>query len=586
MSGPIFLTPFSHRFTETLGIGDLMQTEAVFYNLFFLIVLFSLGYPLGLFMARVFEGDIPKRVSFLKPVENLIYKLSGINPEAKFSAMTYFLHLFVFNLLGFVLLLAILMGQQFLPLNPQNFSGLDFPLAFNTAISFITNTNWQAYSGEVSLSYFSQMVGLTTQNFLSAATGLAVIMAIVHGLRQKMEKTIGNFWVDMIRMNLYILLPLSCVLAIILVGQGVVQNLEPYVKALTLEGAEQIIPMGPAASQVAIKQLGTNGGGFFGVNSAHPFENPTPFSNFLQLLSILLIPVAQVFAFGKLVKNEKQGFSIVAAMSVIFVGLLAFSLWSEHTVIPTWANGVPLEGKELRFGSNESVLWSVVTTAASNGSVNAMHSSLSPLTGMVALFNMMTGEVIFGGVGSGFYGMFLYVILTVFIAGLMVGRSPEYLGKKIEAYEVKLAMFGVLIPSALILIGAGAGAISEWALSSASHKGPHGLSEILYAFTSASGNNGSAFGGFNANTPIMNIVLGFCMFIARFAVIYPVIMIAGSLASKKYTPVTAGTFPTDSYLFSILLVGVVLIVGALTFFPALTLGPIAEHFLTINGITF
>lgn len=563
-----------------------MQFEAVFYNIFFLIVLFSLGYPLGLFMARVFEGDIPKRVSFLRPIENLIYKLSGINPEAKFTPMVYFLHLFTFNLLGFILLISILMGQSFLPLNPQNLPGLDFPLAFNTAVSFMTNTNWQAYSGEVSLSYFSQMVGLTTQNFLSAATGLAVIMAIVHGLRLRLEKTIGNFWVDMIRMNLYILLPISCILALVLVGQGVVQNLAPYVKALTLEGAEQIIPMGPAASQVAIKQLGTNGGGFFGVNSAHPFENPTPFSNFLQCLAILLIPVAQVFAFGKLVKNEKQGFSIIAAMSLIFVGLLTFSLWSEHTIIPTWASGIPLEGKELRLGNNESVLWSVVTTSASNGSVNAMHSSLSPLAGMVTLFNMMTGEVVFGGVGAGFYGMFLYVILTVFIAGLMVGRSPEYLGKKIEAYEVKLAMIGVLIPSALILIGAGAGAISEWALSSTSHKGPHALSEILYAFTSASGNNGSAFGGFNANTPVINMVLGFCMFIARFAVIYPVIMIAGSLASKKYTPVTSGTFPTDSYLFTMLLIGVVLIVGALTFFPALTLGPIAEHFLTINGITF
>lgn len=563
-----------------------MQTEAIFYNVFFVIVLLSLGYPLGLFIARICEGDIPKRVSFLKPVENLIYRVSGINAQTKFSAPTYFLHLLTFNLMGLVLLILILMGQGFLPLNPQSVSGLDFPLAFNTAVSFITNTNWQAYSGEVSLSYFSQMVGLTTQNFLSASTGLAVIMVVVNGLNQKSEKTIGNFWVDMVRMNLYLLLPLACILALILVGQGVIQNFSPYIKSLTLEGVEQVIPMGPAASQIAIKQLGTNGGGFFGVNSAHPFENPTPFSNFLQMLSILLIPVAQVFAFGKLVKNERQGFSIAAAMSVIFIVLLTFSLWSEFTTIPSWAGDIPLEGKELRFGTNESVLWSVVTTAASNGSVNAMHSSLSPLSGLVALFNMMTGEVVFGGVGSGLYGMFLYVILTVFVAGLMVGRTPEYLGKRIEAYEIKLAMIGILIPSALILIGTGLASVSDWALSSLSHQGPHGLSEILYAFTSTSGNNGSAFAGFNVNTPVINIVLGLCMFISRFIVIYAVIMISGSLVAKKYTPVTAGTFPTDSYLFSILLIGVVFIVGALTFFPALTLGPIAEHFLTIYGITF
>lgn len=563
-----------------------MQTEEIFYLIFFLIVLFSLGYPLGLFMARVLEGDTPKRVMWLGPFEKFIYRFSGINPEAKQTAWEYFFHLFVFNMCGFTLLILMLMFQHLLPLNPQNMAGLDFPLAFNTAISFMTNTNWQAYSGEVSLSYFSQMFGLTVQNFLSAATGGAVIVAIVKGLRLKLSSELGNFWVDMTRLTLYILLPISFVLALILVGQGVVQNLNEYIKFVTMEGAEQLLPMGPAASQIAIKQLGTNGGGFFGVNSAHPFENPTPFSNFLQMLSILLIPVAQVFAFGKMIKEEKQGFSILAAMSVLFGGLLIFSLWSEFSFIPQYAQSIPMEGKELRIGHSESVLWSVVTTSASNGSVNAMHSSLSPLSGMVAMFNMMTGEVIFGGVGAGFYGMFLYVILTVFIAGLMVGRSPEYLGKKIEAREVKLAMIGVIAPSALILIGAGLGSVSDWALSSLSHKGPHGLSEILYSFTSASGNNGSAFGGFNANTPVINMVLGFCMFVGRFAVIYPVIMICGSLANKKTTPVTAGTFPTDSYLFSILLTGIILIVGALTFFPALALGPIAEHFLMLKGITF
>lgn len=563
-----------------------MLIEEFFYLIFFLIVLFSLAYPLGLFMGRVFEGDIPRRVMWLRPLEVITYKFSGIDPESKQNAFSYFLHLFIFNLVGFAVLILILMFQHILPLNPQGLAGLDFPLAFNTAISFMTNTNWQAYSGEVSLSYFSQMFGLTVQNFLSAATGMAVLIAIVRSLRQKLEPTIGNFWVDMTRMTVYVLLPISFILALILIGQGVIQNLNSYVEAHTLEGIKQILPMGPAASQVAIKQLGTNGGGFFGVNSSHPFENPTPFSNFLQLLSILLIPVSQVFTFGKMIKEEKQGLSILATMSTLFIGLLILSLWSEFSFKPEYMNALSLEGKELRFGHNESIIWSVATTAASNGSVNAMHSSLSPLSGLVAIFNMMTGEVIFGGVGSGFYGMFLYIIITVFIAGLMVGRTPEYLGKKIEAREVKLAMIGVIVPSSLILVGAGLGIVSDWGLGSLSHKGPHGLSEILYAFTSAAGNNGSAFAGFNANTPVMNVILGLCMFIGRFAVIYPVLMICGSLSNKKITPTTAGTFPTDSYLFSILLMGVIIIVGALTFFPALTLGPIAEHFLMMKGMTF
>lgn len=564
-----------------------MSIEEIFYVIFFLIVLFSLGYPLGIFMARVLEGELPKRVSWIRPLESFIYKFSGINPEEKYSAFHYFLNLFIFNLIGFIILFFILIGQGHLPMNPQGFQGMEPLLAFNTAMSFMTNTNWQAYSGETSLSYFSQMFGLTVQNFLSAATGGAVIMAIVRGVSLKLQNQIGNFWVDMTRLTIYVLLPISLILAVILVGQGVIQNFDAYAKTTGLEGVEQILPMGPVASQVAIKQLGTNGGGFFGVNSAHPFENPTPFSNFLQLLAILLLPVAQVFAYGKLIKEEKQGFSILATMSVLFLGLLVFSLWSEQQFLPEFSQGqIPLEGKEMRFGTTESVVWSVATTAASNGSVNAMHSSLSPLSGLVPMFNMMTGEVIFGGIGAGLYGMFLYVILTVFIAGLMVGRSPEYLGKKIEAKEVKLAMIGVIVPSALILIGTGLGIISQWGLTSLLSKGPHGLSELLYAFTSASANNGSAFAGLNANTPVMNFLLGICMFIGRFAVIFPVIMICGSLAAKKTTPVTAGTFPTDSYLFSIMLLGVILIVGALTFFPSLSLGPIAEHFLMIKGQTF
>lgn len=557
-----------------------------FYVFFYFVVLFSLAYPLGNFMARVMEGELPKRVGWLRPLEAFIYKASGINPDEKQTAWRYFLSLFVFNIFGFLLLFCILILQKHLPLNPQKLEGLDPFLAFNTAVSFMTNTNWQAYSGEVTMSYFSQMFGLTVQNFLSAATGGAIVYAISNALRLKLSDHLGNFWVDMTRMTLYILLPLSLILAVILVGQGVIQNLDAYVTASTLEGQSQILPMGPVASQVAIKQLGTNGGGFFGVNSAHPFENPTPFSNFLQLLSILLIPVAQVFAFGKLIKEEKQGLSILATMSILFISLLAFSLWSESTFNPDFSKGIALEGKEHRFTNTECVLWSVATTAASNGSVNCMHSSLTPLSGLVALFNMMTGEVIFGGVGAGFYGIFLFVILTVFIAGLMVGRSPEYLGKRIEAKEVKWAMVAVLAPSALILIGAGVGAVSNWALSSRTSSGPHGLSEILYAFTSAAANNGSAFAGFNANTEVLNLLLGICMLIGRFAVIYPVLMICGSLASKKKIPVTSGTFPTDSYLFSFLLLGVILIVGALTFFPALTLGPIAEHFLMIIGKTF
>ncbi len=564
-----------------------MQLQEVFYLVFFFVVLFSLAYPLGIFLGRVFEGDVPKRVSFLKPIESLIYKISGINPSEKQSAWDYFLSLFIFNLLGFLVVILILMFQDLLPLNPQNITGMEFPLAFNTAISFMTNTNWQAYSGEVHLSYLSQMSALTVQNFLSAATGLTLIAVIVRGVNQKLETTLGNFWVDMTRMTLYILLPLSLVLTFVLISQGVIQNFSNYLELSTIEGVKQVLPMGPAASQIAIKQLGTNGGGFFGVNSAYPFENPTPLTNFLQCLAILLIPVAQVFAFGRMIKKEKQAVAILVSMSVLFFTLLIVSLYSEYNFLPEFARGiVPMEGKDLRIGTNASILWSVVTTAASNGSVNAMHSSLSPLSGLAALFSMMTGEVVFGGVGAGFYGMFLYVLLTVFIAGLMVGRSPEYLGKKIEAREIKLAIIGILLPSACILIGAGLGVVSHWGISSMSHQGPHGLSEILYAFTSTSGNNGSAFAGFNANTPVLNILLGLCMFIGRFAVIYPVIMIAGSLSAKKSIPMTAGTFPTDSYLFSILLIGVVLIVGALTFFPVLTLGPIAEHLAMLKGMTF
>ncbi len=450
----------------------------------------------------------------------------------------------------------------------------------------MTNTNWQGYSGESSLSYFTQMLGLNVQNFVSAGTGIAVAIALCRGLVLKQEKNIGNFWQDLYRSTVYILLPISFVLAILLVSQGVVQNLSSYVEAMGLDGVAQVIPQGPAASQVAIKQLGTNGGGFFGVNSAHPLENPTPLSNWLQLIAILLIPVSMVFTFGEYVKDKKQAWALFSAMfSLLFVGLCLSLLAENHTV----TSGIlenSMEGKEVRIGTTNSVLWSVFTSAASNGSVNAMHSSLTPLAGGVAMFNIMLGEIIFGGVGAGLYGMLLFVLLTVFLSGLMVGRTPEYLGKKIEGREIKMVILGVLIPSAAILIGAGISSVLPTALSSVSHKGPHGLSEILYAFASAGGNNGSAFAGLSANTVYYNLALGLVMLIGRFGVILPVLAIAGSLAEKKQTPQGAGTLGTDTSLFVCLLVGVILIVGGLTFLPALALGPIIEHFLLIHGFTF
>jgi K+-transporting ATPase ATPase A chain len=476
--------------------------------------------------------------------------------------------------------------QQYLPLNPQKLPNVEFLLALNTAISFVTNTNWQAYSGETTLSYFVQMAGLTVQNFASAAAGIAILLALSRAISFRKGTTLGNFWVDLTRTVLYLLLPLAIILSIILISQGVVQTFSSYAVAKTIEGAQQVIPLGPAASQIAIKQLGTNGGGFFGVNSAFPFENFTPFSNFLQVLSILLIPASLVFTYGRMLGNKKHAWMIFGVMMFVFISGVTFSYWSEVSASSTYHTSQLMEGKEARFGVFNSILWSVATTVASNGSVNAMLDSLSPLSGFVTLLNMQLGEIIFGGVGSGLYAMLLFILLTVFISGLMVGRTPEYFGKKIESYEIKWAIIGILIPSVVVLFFTAIGATTNPGLASILNKGPHGFSEILYAFSSGAGNNGSAFAGLNANTVFYNVMVSIAMLLGRFGVIIPVLAIAGNLVKKNIAPDTAGTLRTDNPLFAFLLLSVILIVGALTFFPALSIGPIIEHFLVQSGTTF
>ncbi|MFZ0098395.1 MAG: potassium-transporting ATPase subunit KdpA [Gemmobacter sp.] len=535
------------------------------------------GWLLAAHMARVFSGERHLLSSVLGPVERGLYRLGGIRPNAGQGWKTYAAAVLAFNLLGFLALYAILRLQGGLPLNPDGIGGMAPDLAFNTAISFVTNTNWQAYSGEAQLSYLSQMAGLTVQNFVSAATGMAVGVAVIRGFAGPKGAALGNFWVDMLRSVLYVLLPLSVVLGLVLIVQGVPQTLQGAAHVTTLEGASQVIPRGPAAAQVAIKQLGTNGGGFFGVNSAHPFENPTILSNMLQCLSILLIPVAFCFLFGRMVQDRRQGWAIFAAMGVMFVAGLLVIWWAETAGNPLLGAGANLEGKEMRFGAGLSALWAAATTAASNGAVNAMHDSFMPLSGLVQLVNMQVGEVIFGGVGAGLYGMLLYVVLAVFLAGLMVGRTPEYLGRKIEGREVTLAMLAFLSMPLGILGGAAISATAPAALASVQDAGPHGLSEILYAYSSAVGNNGSAFGGFGAATLWQTTALGLLMLLGRFAIIIPMLAIAGSLSAKTRAPVTAGTFPTHGPLFVTLLVLTVAVLGALTFFPVLALGPIAEQ---------
>lgn len=538
---------------------------------------------LGTFMAQVFEGRPNILTPVVKPLERLTFWLAGVNPDEEQTWRQYAIALLTFNILGFVAVFLLQLGQGSLPLNPAKLGNVEPLLAFNTATSFVTNTNWQSYAGETTMSYLTQMLGMTVQNFVSAATGIAVVVALTRGLVRRTAQTIGNFWVDLVRSTFYVLLPLSIILAVLLVGQGVIQNFADPVQATTLTGASQTIPQGPAASQIAIKQIGTNGGGYFNTNSAHPYENPTPLSNFLEMFAILLIPAALTFTYGKMVGSPRQGVVIFSAMLILLVVGLSVMILSEYTPNPVFNFTGLMEGKETRFGIVNSLLWGATTTAASNGSVNAMLSSFSPLAGAVAMINIMLGEVIFGGVGAGLYGMLIFVILTVFIAGLMVGRTPEYLGKKIESREIKMAIFAVLLPSACILIFSALAVVTEAGLSSRLSTGAHGLSEILYAFTSAAGNNGSAFAGLNANTPFYNSLLGIAMWIGRFGVIIPVLAIAGSMVTKKVAPPSLGTFPTDSALFVGLLIAVILIVGALTFFPALSLGPIVEQFLMNAG---
>jgi K+-transporting ATPase ATPase A chain len=552
----------------------------------YVALLIAITPSLGRFMAKVFQGEKTWLHKPLGWLENLTYKFSGINPKEEMGWKEYAAAYMIFHIIAIAALMLLQMFQQSLPLNPQNLPNVSWHSALNTAVSFITNTNWQGYSGEVTMSYFTQMAGLAVQNFLSAACGIAIAIALIRGIARRSSLTIGNFWVDTTRATIYILLPVCIIFTLILVGQGVVQTFAAYVDVITLEGLKQTIPLGPAASQVAIKMFGTNGGGFFNANAAHPFENPTALSNFLQMLSIFAIGSALTYTYGVMANARKHGWLIFGVMLTMFIAFTALSLASEYSMNPVFHQAGILEGKETRFGVFNSILFSTITTSASCGAVNAMHSSLSPLSGGIAMVNMMLGEIIFGGVGAGFYGMLLFVLLTVFIAGLLVGRTPEYMGKKIEAREMTFIILAILAPCATILLGTGISVVTPTALASLANKGPHGFSEILYAFTSAAANNGSAFAGLSANTIYYNLMLTVAMFIGRFAIIIPVLAVAGSLAQKKYSPPSSGTFETDTGLFAILLVGVILIVGALTFLPGLSLGPIVEQLMMLRGQSF
>ncbi len=584
----------------------------------YVVILLALAKPLGAYMARIYEGRPALLNRIGAPFERLLYKICGIDSTREMHWTEYAVAAIVFNVAGLLVVYALQRLQQWLPLNPQSMGAISADSAFNTAVSFATNTNWQGYGGETTMSYLTQMLGLTVQNFVSAATGMAVLIAFVRGFQRASASTIGNFWTDLVRTTLYILLPLSVVLAVALVAQGTVQTFSAYktvelVQPVTYDNAkvdaagqpvkddkgnavtepvtarEQVVAVGPAASQIAIKQLGTNGGGFFNVNSAHPLENPTPLSNFLEMLSILLISAALCYTFGSMVKDTRQGWAVLAAMTIVFVALLAVAAWAESQGNPLLAgvgvdqtasggqSGGNMEGKDARFGIANSVLWATATTAASNGSVNAMHDSFTPLGGLVPMALMQLGEVIYGGVGSGLYGMLVFAIVAVFVAGLMIGRTPEYLGKKIEAFEIKMASIAILVPPFVVLSGTAIALSLPQGLSSLANPGAHGFSEILYAFSSAGNNNGSAFAGLNANTPFYNTALGIAMWFARYWLMVPVLAIAGSLAAKKTVPAGSGTLPTHTPLFVVLLVFTVLLVGALTFVPALALGPIVEH---------
>ncbi len=600
-----------------------MTVQSLLQSALYVAVLVALAKPLGTFMADVYEGRRTFLSPVVRPLERSIYRAAGVAEDRETGWQRYAIELLLFNLVGFLVVYALQRLQGALPLNPADLPAVSPDSSFNTAVSFATNTNWQGYGGEVTMSYLTQMLGLGVQNFLSAASGMAVLIALIRGFVRRQTAEIGSFFVDLTRSTLYILLPLSLVLAVALMSQGVVQTFAPYATANLVEPltadlpltdvagkpvldaagepvtaptlvTEQTLPLGPAASQVAIKQLGTNGGGFFGVNSAHPFENPTPLSNFLEMLAILLIAAALCFTFGRMVRDARQGRALLAAMLIVFVPLALGAIAAEQSGNPRLAalgvDQVPselqpggnMEGKETRFGITSSALWAVATTAASNGSVNSMHDSFMPLGGLVPMWLMQLGEVVFGGVGSGLYGMLMFAIIAVFIAGLMVGRTPEYLGKKLESFEIKMASLAILIPPALVLIGAALATVLPAGIRGVGNPAAHGFSEILYAFSSAGNNNGSAFAGLSANTPFYNSALGAAMWLSRYWLMIPVLGVAGSLASKGATAVTAGTLPTHTPLFVCWLVLVVLMVGALTFVPALALGPIVEHLQMIG----
>jgi K+-transporting ATPase ATPase A chain len=598
-----------------------MTANGILQLLLYLVVLIALAKPLGTYMARVYQNQPFGLDRALGWLERLIYRLAGVRPDQEMGWKTYAGAMLLFNLLGLLVVYLLQRFQGGLPLNPQGLAAVSPDSSFNTAVSFATNTNWQGYGGETTMSYLTQMLGLTVQNFVSAAAGMATLVALIRGFARRSVETIGNFWVDLTRTTLYILLPLSFILALILVSQGVVQTFKPYQTATVVQVTEydepltdkdgkpvldekgqpktkksklteQVLAVGPAASQIAIKQLGTNGGGFFNVNSAHPYENPTPLANFLELLSILVISAALCYTFGVMVGDTRQGWAVLAAMTVIFVALLATCVVSEqngHTLVKqgvdhtasALSSGGNMEGKEVRFGIVNSALWATATTSASNGSVNSMHDSFTPIGGLVPMWLIQLGEVVYGGVGSGLYGMIVVAIIAVFVAGLMVGRTPEYLGKKIEAYEMKMASLVILFPPAVVLIGTAIGVVSPGGKATIFNPGAHGFSEVLYAFSSAGNNNGSAFAGLGANTPFYNTALGFAMLFARYWLAIPTLAIAGALARKKTVPFGPGTLPTHTPLFVGLLVGVVILVGALTFVPALALGPIVEHLTLI-----
>jgi K+-transporting ATPase ATPase A chain len=578
-----------------------MEVSGVVHILFYFIVILALTKPLGAYIAMVFEGRGGTSERVLAPVENLIYRLLMVDVKREMDWKRYALSVLLFSAFGLFIVYALQRLQSGLPLNPEDLPGTSSDLAFSTAASFTSNTNWQAYGGETTLSYLTQMLGLTVQNFVSASVGIVVVIVLIRGFSRRSTTDLGNFWQDIVRCVLWIMMPLSIVLTILLVSQGVIQNFDSYKEVTTLEGAEQVLSMGPAASQIAIKQLGTNGGGFFNANSSVPFENPTHFSNFLEMVAIFLIPSALTYTFGRMVRDTRQGWAVFAAMSVLFLAAVFVSYAAEQRGNPILADlgvnqeyatgdlasaGGNMEGKEVRFGIADSAIWATATTDASNGSVNSMHDSYSPLGGLVTLINMQLGEVVFGGTGSGLYGMLVFAIIAVFIAGLMIGRTPEYLGKKIGPYEVKMTMVTFLVPSALILLGTALASVTDGGRAGPLNTGPHGFSEVLYAFTSAGANNGSAFAGLTADSPFYNTTQGIAMLIGRFLPMVAVLALAGALAKKQLVPVSAATLPTNGPLFVGLLAGVVFIVGGLTFFPSWALGPIVEHYLVNSGVTF